>query len=55
MYAIDFSFNCNCYFPEGMFESSWVSVGEMAPNILQSPSENNQMRKAYKTSIMEKT
>lgn len=42
MYAIDFSFNCNCYFPEGMFGRSWVSVGEMAPDILQSPSENNQ-------------
>lgn len=54
MYAIDFSFNCNCYFPEDMFERSWVSVREMAPDTLQNPSENNQItclqnRKKLKT------
>lgn len=42
MYAIDFSFNCDCYFPEGMLVRSGVSVGETAHDALHRPSENNQ-------------
>lgn len=53
MYAIDFSFNCNCYFPEGMLERSRVSLREMAPDTLQNE-QSNALCKACKTSITEK-